>query len=297
MTHETLLDRYAELTVKAGLNIKPGQQLLITAPLEAVELVRRITEHAYRAGATFVTALYSDEQATLSRFRHAPDQSFDVAPAWLFDGMASAFRGGAARLAIIGEDPALLAGQDSEKVARANRARSKAYRPALELIAGFAINWCVIAAATPAWARSVFPADAPAAALEKLWRLIFACSRADMANPIAEWEDHSRKLRQRTEFLNARRYQALKYRGFGTDLTIGLVDDHLWKGGAGRAKNGVICNPNIPTEEVFTMPHKERTDGTVAATKPLSYQGTFIEGIRVRFEKGRIVESHADKGA
>src|SRR4029450_8197514 len=107
MTHETLLDRYAELTVKAGLNIKPGQQLLITAPLEAVELGRRITGHAYRAGATFVTALYSDEQATLSRFRHAPDQSFDVAPAWLFDGMASAFRGGAARLAIIGEDPAL----------------------------------------------------------------------------------------------------------------------------------------------------------------------------------------------
>jgi aminopeptidase len=297
MMHETLLDRYAELTVKSGLNIKPGQELVITAPLDAVALVRRITEHAYKAGATLVTALYTDDETTLSRFHHAADPSFDTAPAWLFDGMASAFRGGAARLAIVGEDPALLAGQDTEKVSRANRARSKAYRPALELITSFTVNWCVIAAATPAWARSVFPDLAPDAALDRLWRAIFACSRADVPDPIAAWVEHSRNLRRRTDFLNGRRYRSLRYRGPGTDLTIGLVDDHDWKGGASQAKNGVICNPNIPSEEVFTMPHKERVDGTVTATKPLSYQGTFIEGIRVRFEKGRIVKSHADKGA
>src|SRR5262249_46092405 len=152
-----LLDRYAELTVRSGLNITPGQELVITAPLDAVALVRRITDHAYKAGATLVTALYTDDEATLSRFRSGPDQSFDTAPAWLFDGMAGASRGGAARLAIGGEDPALLAGQDPGKISRSNRARSKAYRPALELITSFAINWCVIAAATPAWAKSVFP--------------------------------------------------------------------------------------------------------------------------------------------
>src|SRR5262245_42300305 len=132
MTHEALLDRYAELTVRSGLNITPGQELLITAPLEAAALVRLITDHAYRAGAKLVTTLYSDDQTTLSRFRYAPDQSFDTAPGWLFDGMANAFRGGAARLAIVGEDPALLAGQDPDKISRANRARSKAFRPALE---------------------------------------------------------------------------------------------------------------------------------------------------------------------
>jgi aminopeptidase len=295
-SHEDLLDRYALLTVRSGLNIAPGQQLLISAPLEAVSLVRRITEHAYRAGATLVTTLYSDEQATLARFRHGQDASFDTAPAWLFDGMAAAFKGGCARLAIAGEDPGLLSGQDPNKVSRADRARSKAYRPALELITGFAINWCVISCATKPWAKSVFPDLPEAEALDKLWRAIFACSRADVEDPVREWVEHSARLRARTEFLNGKAYHALKYRGPGTDLTIGLAEGHVWKGGASKAKNGVECNPNIPTEEVFSMPHKDRVDGVVRSTKPLSYNGTIIDGIAVRFEKGRIVEATAAKG-
>jgi aminopeptidase len=279
------------------VNVAQGQELVMTAPLDAVPLARLITEHAYKAGASLITTLFSDDAATLARFKHAPDESFDKATGWLFDGMANAFKAGSARLAIIGEDPSLLAGQDTDKVARANRARSKAYRPALELITSHAINWCVAAAATPAWARSVFPDKEPDAALDALWRVIFMCSRADTADPVAAWVEHSRYLRQRTDFLNARRYAALKYKGPGTDLTIGLVDGHVWKGGASVSKNGVTSNANIPTEEVFTMPHKDRVEGVVTATKPLSYQGTFIEGIKVRFEKGRIVEAHADKGA
>ena len=295
--HDDLLDSYALLTVRSGLNITPGQQLLISAPIEAVALVRRITHHAYMAGATLVTTLYADDQTTLARFKSAPDASFDVAASWLFDGMAEAFKAGAARLAITGEDPGLLGGQDPEKVSRANRACSKAYRPALEYISSFAVNWCVISCATGSWAKSVFPGLAEAEAIEKLWTAIFACSRADLADPVQAWIEHSRNLRARTEFLNGRRYTALKYRGPGTDLTIGLVDGHVWKGGASTAKNGVICNPNIPSEEVFTMPHKERVDGTVRSTKPLSYGGTFIDGIKVRFKAGRIVESSAEKGA
>jgi aminopeptidase len=296
MTHSDNLDRYAQLIVRSGVNVGRGQELLMTAPVDALPLVRLITEHAYKAGASLVTTLFGDDAATLARFKHAPDESFDLATGWLFDGMANAFKAGTARLAIIGEDPALLAGQDTDKVARANRARSKAYRPALELIASHAINWCVAAAATPAWARSVFPDKQPDVSLDALWQAIFTCSRADRPDPVQAWVEHSRDLRQRTDFLNARRYSALKYRGPATDLTIGLVDDHVWKGGASVSKNGVTCNPNIPSEEVFTMPHKDRVDGTVVATKPLSYQGTFIEGIRVRFEAGRIVEAHADKG-
>jgi aminopeptidase len=155
----------------------------------------------------------------------------------------------------------------------------------------------VAAAATPAWARSVFPDKGSEAALDALWQAIFTCSRADRVDPVQAWVEHSRNLRQRTDFLNGRRYSALKYKGPGTDFTLGLVDGHVWKGGASVSKNGITCNPNIPSEEVFTMPHKDRVDGTVSATKPLSYQGTFIEGIKVRFEKGRIVQAHADKGA
>lgn len=297
MTQSAILDRYAQLIVRSGVNVAPGQELVMTAPVDALPLVRLITEHAYKAGASLVTTLFNDDAATLARFNLAPDESFDKATGWLFDGMANAFKAGSARLAIIGEDPALLAGQDTDKVARANRARSRAYRPALELITSHAINWCVAAAATPAWARSVFPDKEPNAALDALWRAIFTCSRADTADPVAAWVEHSHYLRQRTDFLNARRYAALKYRGPGTDLTIGLVDGHVWKGGASVSKNGVTSNANIPTEEVFTMPHKDRVAGVVTATKPLSYQGTFIEGIKVRFEKGRIVEAHADKGA
>ena len=296
MTHDLLLDAYARLTVRSGLNISPGQQLLITAPLDAVPLVRRITEHAYRAGASLVTTIYSDDVTTLARYQHAADDTFDTAQAWLFNGMAEAFKGGAARLAIAGEDPALLSGQDPRKLTRANKARSLAYRPALELITGFAINWCVIAAATPAWAKSVFPELPEAEALERLWRAIFSCTRADLPDPVKAWEEHSAALARRTAFLNERRYAALKYSGPGTDLTLGLADDHVWKGGAGKARNGVICNANIPTEEVFTCPHKDRVDGTVCSTKPLSYQGSLIDGIKVRFEKGRIVEMTAAKG-
>ena len=296
MTHDTLLDAYAHLTVRSGLNLQKGQQLLITAPLDAVPLVRRITEHAYKAGASLVTTLYGDDVTALSRFQHAPDEAFDTAPGWLFNGMAEAFRGGAARLAIAGEDPALLAGQDPKRLSRANKARSLAYRPALELITGFAINWCVIAAATPAWAKSVFPGVPEKDAVDRLWRAIFACTRADVADPVGAWETHSADLARRTAYLNGKRYAALKYSGPGTDLMLGLADDHVWKGGAGRARNGVVCNANIPTEEVFTCPHKDRVDGTVRSSKPLSYQGSLIDGIKVRFEKGRIVEMTAEKG-
>ena len=296
MTHDQLLDTYAKLAVHTGLNLQRGQQLLITAPLDAVPLVRCITEHAYRAGASLVTTVYADDETTLARYQYAPDDAFDIAPDWLFNGMADAFRGGAARLAVAGENPSLLAGQDAGKLSRANKARSRAYRPALELITGFAINWCVIAAATPAWAKSVFPDLSEADAMDRLWQAIFACTKADLPDPIAALEQHNADLRRRTEFLNQRRYRALKYRGPGTDLTLGLAEDHYWKGGGGTALNGVFCNANIPTEEVFTAPHKDMVDGIVCSSKPLSYQGSLIDGIRVRFERGKIVEMTAEKG-
>ena len=295
--HETLLDRYAELTIKSGLNLREGQQLLISAPLEAVDLVRLITRHAYKAGASLVTTLYSDEKTVLMRFVDGGQASFDAATEWLFNGMAEALKdGNCARLVIIGEDPALLSAQDPEKLARANKARSKAYRPVIEHIANFDTNWCIISAATPSHALNVFPDLTENEAMAALWAAIFKCTRADQPDPVAAWAAHSLALHARVKMLNERRYAALTYRGPGTELTIGLVDNHVWAGGASEARNGIVCNPNIPSEEVFTMPHRERVNGTVRATKPLSYQGTMIDGISVRFEKGRIVEGHATKG-
>ena len=297
LPHEARLDRLAEVAVHVGLGLARGQEVVMTAPVNALPLARRITEHAYRAGASLVTIFFADDEAALMRFQHAPDEAFDTAPGWLFDGMAAAFRGGAARLAIAGDDPALLAGQDPDKIARANRARSAAYRPALELITGFATNWTIVSYATPAWARLVFPDLAEDQAVARLWDAIFAASRVDAPDPVAAWRAHNAALEARTQRLNASRFAAIHFRGPDTDLRVGLADGHAWLGGAERARNGIVCNPNIPTEEVFTTPHALRVEGTVQSTKPLSYQGTLIQDIRVRFEAGRIVDAAARTGS
>ena len=290
------LDKLAEVAIQVGLQLQRGQDLVMTAPVAAMPLVRLITKHAYKAGAGLVTTLYSDEDTTLSRYAYAPDESFDRASDWLFKGMAEAFAGGAARLAISGDNPMMLSAQDPAKVARANKANSIAYKPALEKISNFDINWNIVSYPNPNWAKLVFPNDPEDVAVEKLANAIFAASRVDVADPVAAWKEHNANLARRSAWLNGERFAALHFTGPGTDLTVGLADGHLWCGGASEAKNGITCNPNIPTEEVFTTPHALRVEGYVSSTKPLSHQGTLIDNIQVRFEGGRIVEAKASRG-
>ena len=267
------LDRLAEVAIKVGLQLQPGQDLLLTAPAAAMPLVRRVVEHAYKAGAGLVTPFFSDEELTLARYRYGNDASFDRAASWLYEGMAKAFGANTARLAIVGDNPMLLSGEDPVKVARASKANSIAYQPALEKIVNFDTNWNIIAYPSPSRAKQVLPDQVKVA-----------------------WAQHNAKLRERTEWLNGQRFHALKYSGPGMDLTIGLADGHEWEGGASTAKNGIVCNANIPTEEVFTTPHCRRVSGHVVSSKPLSYQGTLIDNISVKFEEGRIVEAKASRG-
>ena len=290
------LDRLAEVAVKIGLNLKPGQDLLLTAPSAALPLVRKIAEHAYKAGAGLVTPILSDEAVTLARYRFASDDSFDRAAGWLYEGMAKAFAANTARLAIVGDDPMLLAGEDPAKVSRASKANSIAYQPALERIVNFDVNWNIIAYPSAAWAKQVFPDDDEHVAVARLADAIFAASRVDNDDAVAAWQKHNAILRSRTEWLNGQRFHALHYTGPGTELTVGLADGHEWEGGASTAKNGIICNANIPTEEVFTTPHCRRVSGHVVSSKPLSYQGSLIDNIAVRFEEGRIVDAKASRG-
>jgi aminopeptidase len=296
LTHEQKLDRLAEVAVKVGLGLARGQEMVMTATLDTLPLVRRITEHAYKAGAALVTTLLTDEDSTLLRYQYGDNDTFDRAATWLYEGMAAAYKSGAARLAIAGGNPSLLSQQDPEKVGRANKALSAAYRPALELITRHDINWTIVPAATPAWAASVFPNLPADKALAKLWDAIFAATRCDLPDSVAAWKQHDAGLHRRADLLNQKRYAALHFKAPGTDLRVGLADDHLWLGGGTHAGNGQYCIPNMPTEEVFTTPHKDRTEGHVTSTKTLSYQGTMIEGIQVRFEKGRAVEAKATKG-
>jgi aminopeptidase len=291
------LDRLAEVAVKVGLQLQEGQDLLVTASALALPLLRRIAEHAYKAGAGIVTPILSDEEFTLARYRFGHDASFDRASGWLYDGMARAFSANTARLAIVGDNPMLLSGEDPQKVARASKANSKAYQPALEKIVNFDTNWNIIAYPSPSWARLVFPDDAEDVAVARLADAIFSASRVDNDDAIGAWTRHNAVLRERTEWLNGQRFSALHYQGPDMDLTIGLADGHEWEGGASTAKNGITCNANIPTEEVFTTPHCRRVSGHVVSSKPLSYQGTLIDNIAVRFEDGRIVEAKASRGA
>ncbi len=207
------LDKLAEVAIRVGLNLQPGQDLFLTAPVAALPLVRRIAAHAYKAGAGIVTPMLSDEEVTLARYRNAPDASFDRAPGWLYEGVAKAFSQNTARLAVVGDNPMLLANEDPAKVGRAAKANAKAYQPALEKITGFDINWNILAFPTLAWARQVFPDVAEDVAVGKLAEAIFAASRLNEADPVAAWAAHNAALRTRRDWLNGQRFAALHFTG------------------------------------------------------------------------------------
>lgn len=290
------LDRLAEVAVRIGLNLQPGQDLILTAPASALPLVRRIAEHAYAAGAGLVTPILSDDAMTLARFQHGHEASFDHAAGWLYDGMAQAYGRGAARLAVSGGDPMLLANEDPARVARANKANAAAYGAARDQITRFAINWTIVAWPDLAWARMVFPDLPPDEAQHHLAEAIFAASRVNDTGAVANWQAHNAGLHRRASWLDGQNFAALQFSGPGTDLRLGLAEGHRWLAGATQAQNGVVCNPNIPTEEVFTTPHRLQAEGVVRATKPLAYQGTLIRDIAVRFEGGAIAEARARTG-
>ncbi|NOZ32131.1 MAG: aminopeptidase [Alphaproteobacteria bacterium] len=286
----------AEVAINVGVRLSPGQDLLMTSPVEALPLARKIAGEAYKAGAGVVTTLLDDDELTLARFAHGNDASFDRAAGWLFNGMAEAFDNNCARLAISADNPMLLANADPDKVGRASKAQSIARKPALEKIAGFEINWSIVTYPSLAWAKLVFPGEEDGVAVQKLAEAIFSASRVDLPDPVSAWRSHNEALGRRTKTLNEQRFFALEFVGPDTNLTVGLADGHEWAGGEATANNGITCNPNIPTEEVFTTPHAGRVSGHVASTKPLSYGGTLIRDISVRFKDGRIVEAKSSTG-
>ena len=290
------LDKLAELSIKTGVALQSGQDLLISAPLEAAPLVRRLAIHAYKAGAKVVTPLYTDPEVVLARYQYASKASFEKATDWLFDGMAVAFDNNTARLAVVGEDPMLLSEQDPENVSKANKALSLASSPIRERITRFDVNWNIIAWPGMHWAKRVFPKLSNDEAQLALADAIFAASRVITPDPIEAWKIHNGNLRERTNWLNAKNFDALHFYGEGTDLTVGLAKDHEWMGGASIARNGITCNPNIPSEEVFTTPHALKVNGHVRSTKPLSHQGTLIRDIAVVFKDGVIIEATASEG-
>ena len=300
---DRMLRSYAGLTVKIGLNLQPRQRLLIIGPvanggcsLEAAPLVRQITAAAYDAGARLVETLWGDEALLGARLLHAPRDSFDEFSAWLPRALVEHVEAGHAVLSIYANDPDQLKDYQPDLVHAVQQTTAKAVRPFREHISRNQTNWGVVAAASDAWAARVYPDLPPAEQITALWGAIERLCRLDQPDPIAAWETHLAELAARTDHLNAKHYTALRYTGPGTSLTIGLPTGHVWVGGRSASASGIRFAPNLPTEEVFTMPHKDNVDGTVRSTKPLSYGGTLIEGFSLTFAEGRVVDVTAEKG-
>ncbi len=292
----TKLFDLARATVDVGLNLQKGQDLLITSPIEALPLVRNIAKYAYQKGSGIITPFFYDDELALARYTNSNDEVYDRASTWLYEAMAKAYSNGAARLAIAGDNPMLFTGIDGELIARVNKAASLASKPAMEKITNFDINWSITSYPTLSWAKLVFPNLPDEKAVQALADAIFKASRVEDGDVLDNWQQHNSNLHKRSKWLNEQNFDALHFKSENTDLKIGLADDHQWQGGAAQAKNGVTCNANIPTEEVFTTPHSQKVDGVVYSTKPLSYQGNLIENIMMRFEAGKVVEVKSSKG-
>lgn len=296
LSFEQKLDNYAELAIRVGVGLVPGQRLVLLAPVECSAFARRVVAAAYRAGAPLVDLLYIDDEAMLARYRFAPADSFGEVSTWSADALIKGTARGDAVLRISGSDPDLLKGQDPQRVAQVQRNAQVYSEPFSRRISAKEINWSICAAPVAAWAARVFPKLAPAAAVAELWETIFRICRADRPDPVAAWQEHTAALMRRRELLDVKQYRALRYRGPGTELELGLPANHRWLGGLSHDPQGRAFVANLPTEEVFTLPHRERAEGWVAASLPLAYAGNLIEGIRLRFAGGRVVEAAAAQG-
>lgn len=299
--HQQLLKKYAEAIVKVGLNLREGQRLIISnsivrgVPPAGRTLVHEVTKAAYAAGARYVEVIWGDEEMLRIRLQNAPADSFDEYPKWQVNAIADMIQKGDALLTISANDPDLYQGLDSDRLGIMQKIHLQNYQAVSVPTSRNAINWCVVAAASPAWAAKIFPGLKPEEAEAKLWQAIFELTRATEPDTVAAWDAHIKHLRKRAEYMQAKKFTALHYKSENTDLTIGLPQGHKWISAQSLAENGVTFTANMPTEEVFTLPDCHRADGTVAATFPLSYGGSLIEDFRVTFENGRIVKVHARK--
>ncbi|HZT84495.1 MAG TPA: aminopeptidase [Gaiellaceae bacterium] len=284
------LERYAELVVRVGANVQPGQEVFLFPNIEHSELARALTRQAYRAGAAYVHVLYNDAHVQRAMIELGPDEALTYSPEWLKKLVRSC--AGNALLATTGDsEPDLMADLDGERVGRAIPQEIIEIR--MQQLAENTVNWCGIGAPNEGWARQVFGEPD----VERLWEKVAFCMRLDEPDPTAAWEEHLTRLAERSARLNELRPDALRYRGPGTDLTVGLLPGVRWISGAHHTAGGIRYVANMPTEEVFTSPDARRTEGTIRATLPLPLSGQIVRGLELTFEGGRAVRVEAETGA
>jgi len=292
-----MLEKYAQLVVKTGINIQQNQTLVISSPLECAPFARSIATIAYEAGAREVVMNWKDELSSKIKFLQAPDEIFDEFPEWQKEFYLSYARQGAAFISIAASDPELLKDVNPERVVRVQKAGNTALKEYRERMMSNKNTWSVVSIPTEAWAKKVFPEVSTEEAMEKLWTAILKSVRVDTADPVAAWQEHSRQLKLSMDYLNSHKFKLLHYKNsLGTDLRVELPAGHLWLGGPEYTADGTEFVANMPTEEVFTLPKKSGVNGVVVSSKPLNYNGTLIDDFSLTFKDGRIVDCKATQG-
>jgi aminopeptidase len=291
------LEKYAALAVQVGVNIQPGQTLVVTAPIIAAPFVRLVAKKAYEAGAKNVHIEWQDDESIRLKYDLAPDEAFLEYPMWRAKGWEEMAENNAAFLSVLAANPDLLKGIDPERIANANKTAGQALKGYRSYAMSDKISWSIVAVPSAAWAEKVFPNVEAEKREDALWDAIFAATRINTENPVQAWREHTDFLDSKASYLNAKKYKALRYQGPGTDLTIELPEGHIWVSAGSENAKGTVFVANMPTEEVFTAPLKEGINGTVRSTKPLNYSGTLINDFSLTFEKGRIVDVQAAEGA
>ncbi|MFN3266671.1 MAG: aminopeptidase [Deinococcales bacterium] len=292
------LENLATLAVRVGNNLQPHQRLFVRSPLEAAPLVRLITKKAYQAGARLVDVIWTDDLTTLERLLHSSEANLSEVSEMRYAAMEAAIECGDAYLSVLANDPEVYSEADPKCIATVNKAMGMRGKRAAELFGAGQVNWSIVSYAIPSWSKRIFPDLPEAEGLAKLWDAIFISSRADQVDPVAAWKAHISDLEARRDFLNTQNLRRLEFYAPGTDLVVELPELHRWEGGSAQTSNPKHATPfryvpNIPTEEVFTMPHRLGVNGTVRSSKPLSYGGKIIEDITMTFKDGKAVAAGA----
>ena len=292
---KTVLQRYAHLIAKTGVNVQKGQEVIVRAGLDQPEFVQMVVEECYKLGASLVTVEWNYQPLTKTRFRYAKTNVLAKVEEWEIAKIKHRVETLPALIYIESDDPDGLAGMNQKKYATVSQKRYPILKPYSDQMEN-KYQWCIAAVPGKKWAKKVFPELRVSAAVEKLWEMILMTSRADGEDPVAAWDAHNTDLAARCEYLNNLRPVELRYHSKnGTDFTVGLIPEGQFQGGASKTLSGTVYNPNIPSEEAFTSPMKGKAEGTVVATRPLSYQGQLIENFSITFHEGKAVSVKAEK--
>jgi aminopeptidase len=293
---DRMLRKYADVILSVGVNLQRGQRLDLRTDVQDKELARQLAIRAYEMGASLVDVLWVDETLDRIRFDYANPETLTVVPDWIIKRHQEHGDRGDAYVIIFSKDPDLLHGVNPEHIATYRQSLLQRLEPTFKYIDNSLINWNAVSTSTPAWAKKVFPELPSEQAQEKLWEAIFKACRIDQEDPVQAWKEHKDQLQKRCEYMNSRSYTELHYRAPGTDLTVGLPHNHLWIGGSTKTPAGIEFIPNMPTEEVFTIPHKDKVNGTVSSSRPLNELSILIDKFTLTFENGRVTKAIADVG-